>query len=56
MFSAGVIKKTGEVTGKAFASKSEAEAYILELAEREGIKQGRIKDLNTGEETIINWD
>jgi len=53
MFSAGVITKTGEVRGRAFESKAEAEAYILDLAEKEGIKQGRIKNLATGEEEVI---
>jgi len=54
-YHAGVITKTGEVKGKAFESKSEAEAYILDLAEKEGIKQGRIRNLNTGEEEVINF-
>lgn len=55
MYSAGVLKKNGEIIGKAFQSKEEAEAYILEMAEKEGIKQGRIRDLSTGEEEVINF-
>ena len=55
MYSAGVLKKNGEVIGKAFESKSEAEAYILDLAEKEGIKQGRIRDTETGEEEVIQF-
>ena len=55
-FSAGVILKTGEIEGKAFEDKSEAEAYILDLADKKGIKQGRIRNLNTGEEEVINFE
>ena len=53
MYSAGVILKTGRVEGKAFETKAEAEAYILEIAETKGIKQGRIRNLTTGEEEVI---
>ena len=55
-FKAGAIIKTGEVKGKAFETRQEAEDYILDLAEKEGIKQGRIKDLNTGIEEIIDFE
>jgi hypothetical protein len=55
MFSAGVILKTGEVKGKAFESREEAENYILELAEKEGIKQGRIRNTETGIEEVITF-
>jgi hypothetical protein len=55
-YHAGVILKTGEVKGRAFESKSEAEAYILDLAEKEGIKIGKIRNLNTGEEEVINFN
>jgi hypothetical protein len=55
MFHAGVITKKGEVKGRAFESKEEAEAYILDLAEKEGIKQGRIRNVNTGEEDVIEF-
>jgi hypothetical protein len=55
MYHAGVIINTGEVKGRAFASKEEAEVYILEMAEKEGIKQGRIRNLNTGEEEVITF-
>ena len=55
MYSAGVITKNGEVKGKAFDTKAEAEAYILDLAEKEGIKQGRIRNLTTGEEEVITF-
>lgn len=55
MFSAGIIKKNGEIIGKAFSNKEEAENYILEFAEKEGIKQGRIKNLTTGEEEVIQF-
>ena len=53
---AGVLFKTGQVTGRAFESKEEAEAYILELAEQKGIKQGRIRNLITGEEEVIPFN
>lgn len=55
MFSAGVILKNGEVKGRAFDTKDEAEAYILDMAEKIGIKQGRIRNLKTGEEEVINF-
>jgi len=55
MYSAGVILKTGEVKGQAFNTKDEAETYILEMAEKVGIKQGRTRNLSTGEEEIINF-
>jgi hypothetical protein len=56
MFSVAVILKSGEVKGKSVTSKEEAEQYILELAEREGIKQGRIRNTATGEEEAINFE
>jgi hypothetical protein len=52
----GIITKTGEPRGKAFEIKQEAEDYILDLAEKEGIKQARIKDLMTGIEESINFE
>jgi hypothetical protein len=54
-YHAGVITKTGEVKGKAFESKEEAESYILELAETIGIKIGKIRNIITGEEEVINF-
>jgi len=56
MYHAGVITKTGDIKGKAFENKDLAEAYILEIAEKEGIKQGRIRNTATGEEEVINWE
>lgn len=53
---AGVLLKTGEVKGKAVESKEEAEAYILEFAEQNLIKQGRIRELATGIEEKISFD
>jgi hypothetical protein len=52
-FSAGVITKTGQIFGKAFETKLEAENYILVLMEKEELKQARIRNLNTGEEEKI---
>jgi len=55
-FSAGVVTKTGEIQGRAFESREEAEDYILDFAEKVGIKVGRIKNLLTGEEEAINFE
>ena len=55
-FHAGVVTKTGEIKGKAFEDKSEAEAYILDLADKEGIKVGKIRNLETGETDTINFE
>lgn len=55
MYSAGVILKNGEVMGKAFEQKEQAEAYILDLAEKVGIKRGKIRNLTTGEEEVITF-
>ncbi len=55
-YSAGVVTKTGEIQGRAFEDKSEAEQYILDLADKIGIKQGRIRNLQTGEEEVINFE
>ena len=54
-YTVGILKKNGEVTGKAFESKEEADTYILELAEKEELKQAKIRNLITGEEEIINF-
>jgi hypothetical protein len=55
MYHAGVITKSGEVKGHSFESKEEAEAYILDLAEKIGIKQGRIRNTLTGQEEVIQF-
>lgn len=55
MYYAGVILKNGEVTGKAFEQKEQAEAYILDLAEKVGIKIGKLRNLKTGEEETIDF-
>ena len=55
-YSAGIVTKTGEIRGRAFETKEEAEAYILDLAEKEGIRQGRIRNLVTGEEEAFYFD
>jgi|APFre7841882654_1041346.scaffolds.fasta_scaffold200480_1 hypothetical protein len=55
-YSAGVVTKTGEIQGRAFESREEAEDYILDFAEKVGIKVGRIKNLLTGEEEAINFE
>lgn len=55
MYYAGVLFKNGGTTGKAYATKAEAEDYILELAGKEEIKQSRIRNLTTGEEEVLNF-
>lgn len=52
-YSAGVVTSAGEVFGKAFSSKEEAEEYIIILMEKTELKRARIKNLSTGEEEII---
>jgi len=54
-YSAGVIRKDGSVAGRAFESKEEAETYIMGFAEKDDIKQGRIRNLKTGEEEVITF-
>ena len=54
-YHAGVTTKTGDIKGKAFSTKEEAENYILEMAEKEGIKQARIRNLTTGEQERIDF-
>jgi hypothetical protein len=53
MYSAGVITKLGQIKGKSFETKSEAENYILDLAEKEGLKRGEIRNTETGEKEVI---
>lgn len=52
----GVVTISGTIKGKAVESKEEAEEYILEMAETIGIKVGRIRNLETGEEETINFN
>ena len=54
-YSAGAIMKTGEIVGRAFESKEEAENYLLELADKNLIKQGRIRELSTGTEEKFDF-
>jgi hypothetical protein len=53
MFSVGIVTKTGQIIGKAFETKAEAENYILEIAEKSEIKTARIRNTNNGEEERI---
>jgi hypothetical protein len=53
MFSAGAIKSNGEIIGKAFSTKEEAEEFLLNLMETNELKQARIRNLATGEEEKI---
>lgn len=54
-FHAGIITLTGEIKGRAFDTKAEAEAFILEQAEKIGIKVGKIRNLDTGQEEKIEF-
>jgi hypothetical protein len=56
MFSAGIITKAGQILGKAFETKEEAEDFILFVAEKEPIKLARIRNLITREEEPIKFD
>lgn len=53
MYRVGIIKKDGKVISKNFSNKEEAEEYILLIAEKEGIKQARIRDMETKKEERI---
>jgi len=45
----GIVTKTGRIFGINISSKEEADDYILNLAGKEGIKQYRLIDRQTGE-------
>jgi hypothetical protein len=53
MFKAGIILKSGDIIGHAFSTKEEAEEYILSIAEKQEIKEARIRNLQTGEEEVV---
>ena len=52
-FSAGAVKINGEVMGRAFETKPEAEEYLLDLMEKFELKRARIRNLKTGKEEVI---
>ncbi len=54
-YSVGIITKAGQITGKAFETRQEAEEYILFTAEKEPIKLAKIRDLKTGKEERIEF-
>jgi hypothetical protein len=50
MFKVGLVTfQSGVIPAKDFSTKSEADEYILIMAEKEGIKTGYIENLETGE-------
>ncbi len=49
MFRIGIVKKDGTIISQNFDTKPEAEDFVLDLAEKEGIKFYKIKDKKTGE-------
>ena len=53
MYSAGVVLKDGSIVGHAFATKGEAEDYIISIAEKQEIKIAKIRNTETGEEEIV---
>jgi hypothetical protein len=54
MFRVGFIKDNGIPDAKNFPTKEQAEDFILNLIDKEKIRQARIKDLDSGiEEKII---
>jgi hypothetical protein len=54
MYRAGLITKDGIPKAKNFETKAEAEDWILEIAVKEGIRQARIRNLETKEEENID--
>ena len=53
MFRIGIITKLGKIIGENFNTRQDAEDFLLEIAEKEGIKRARIKDKKTGIEEDI---
>lgn len=54
MYRAGVVTKDGIPKAQNFETKKEAEDWILEIAEKEGIRHARIRNMETKEEENID--
>jgi len=52
-YSVGAVKINGDVIGKAFETKPEAEDYLLEIMSKAELKKARIRNILIGEEDII---
>ena len=52
-FRVGLINNAGIPKAENFETKKEAEEWILSVAETEGIRQAKLKDLETGIEERI---
>lgn len=48
MFRVGIVKKSGAITSKNCKTKKLAEDFVLDIAEKEGIKYYKILDKETG--------
>jgi len=53
MFRVAILKKDGKVVSKNFTKRPEAQDYVLDIAEKEGIKKAYILNKNTGEREIV---
>jgi hypothetical protein len=54
MYRAGVITKDGIPKAQNFETKREAEDWILDIAEKEGIRHARIRNAETKEDESID--
>jgi hypothetical protein len=54
MYRVGIITSQMEFISQNFATKSEAETFILEIAEKKSIKNCRIKNLETSDEEKVD--
>lgn len=53
MFRVGFITDKGIPAAENFNTRDEAETFILQLMDKEKLRQARIKDLTTGEEERV---
>jgi hypothetical protein len=53
MYRVGLVTNSGIPKSDNFSTKEQAETWILEIAEKEGIRLARIKNLDTGEEERV---
>ena len=53
MFRVGIITKSGKIISKNFDKREQAENFVLEIAEKHGIKRARLRNKETGIEEDI---
>jgi len=53
-FRVGIVTLNGDIKAENFDTKPEADDYLLKMDEKEGLKQYRIIDKETGE-VIEKW-